>query len=82
MDTTQTTDLHVSRYDYGDQWVVAVDLGELGVPDDDVTVELVGGGATVAIDTRAVSTQFDIDLPADEAGYTLHNGVLVVDGSR
>ncbi|WP_254538068.1 DUF7127 family protein [Halomarina litorea] len=82
MDTTQTNDPHVTRHDYGDRWVVAVDLAPLGVEDADVTVDVVGDGAVVAVDTPAVRTQFDLDLPTDEADHSMNNGVLVVEGSR
>ncbi len=79
--SNETSDLHVSRYDYGDRWVVAVDVGAEGI-DDAVTVELVEGGAIVAVDTPAVRTQFDLDLPGDATDHAVNNGVLVVEGTN
>ena len=79
--TNETNDLHVSRYEYDDRWIVAVDVGTLSV-DDGVTVELVDSEAVVAVDTPALRTEFDLELPDNDAEYALNNGILVIEGER
>jgi hypothetical protein len=77
----ESSDLHVSRYDYGDRWVVAVDVGDAGI-DEGVVVDLVGEEAVVAVDVGGLKTEFDLDLPDGDAEYELRNGVLVIEGTR
>ena len=78
MDTTQDApELHVSRTKYDDGWSVAVDLHPAA--DEDVTVDVVGDTAIVALDTPAHGTEFDIPLPDTDGTASLQNGVLVVE---
>lgn len=80
MHTTQdTTDLPVSRSETESGWQVALDLHPLA--DDEVTVELLGDTAVVAVDTPVIKTEYDIDLPSADATATLHNGVLVIEAA-
>jgi hypothetical protein len=67
------------RYEYDDEWVVAVDLD---VADDAVDVDVVGRTAIVVVETgeRVVETEFE--LPAPAAKIDVNNGVLVVTGDR
>jgi len=80
MDTLQTqSELHVSRTEHDDGWTVAADLHPLA--DDEVTVELIGDTAVVAVDTARLRTEFDIGLPDARGSATIRNGVLVVERS-
>jgi len=80
MDSThETAELHVSRSEYDDGWTVAVDLQP--VDDDDITVEILGETAIVAVDTPTVRTEFDVSLPDTGGNASLQNGVLVVEQS-
>ncbi len=78
MDTKQQApELHVARASHADGWTVTADLHPL--TDEDVTVEVVGATAIVAVDTPMLRTEFDVDLPESGGHVTLHNGVLTVE---
>lgn len=64
------------RYEYEDRWVVAADLG---VDDDDVSVDTVGSTAIVVVDHGDDVSEAELDLPdtADSASVT--NGVLTIE---
>lgn len=73
----QAAELHVARADNADGWMVTVDLHPL--TDEDVTVEVLGATAVVAVDTPMLRTEFDVDLPASGGHTSLHNGVLTIE---
>jgi hypothetical protein len=78
MDTKQQSpELHVTRTDHADGWTVTVDLHPL--TDEDVTVEVLGDTAVVAVDTPTVRTEFDVPLPESGGHTSLHNGVLTIE---
>ena len=78
MDTKQQApELHVTRADHADGWTVTVDLHPL--TDEDVTVEVLGDTAVVAVDTPIHRTEFDIPLPASGGQTSLRNGVLTIE---
>lgn len=64
------------RYDYDDGVTLVADLG---VPDDSVTIDLVGGTAIVVVDGAGGSRQHEIDLPHGDAEAFMHNGVLTIE---
>lgn len=68
----------VRRYEYEDEWVVAVDLG---VGDDEVDVDVVGTTAIVVSD-GARPTETEFELPASAANVDVQNGVLTVRGEQ
>lgn len=81
MDTkTQSPELHVTRSESSGRWTVAADLEPLHVADEDVTVEIVGDEAIVAVDAPGRRTEFDVELPGAHAEQSLRNGVLVIEG--
>ncbi|MFC6725440.1 Hsp20/alpha crystallin family protein [Halobium palmae] len=67
------------RYDYGDRWVVA---GDLGVADDGVDVDVVGATAIVVVDTDRGVSEAEFDLPGTGAEVLMRNGVLTITGQR
>jgi hypothetical protein len=78
MDTKQQApELHVARSDHADGWTVTVDLHPL--TDEDVTVELLGDTAIVAVDTPMLRTEFDVSLPEPGGHTSLRNGVLTIE---
>ncbi|WP_254271983.1 Hsp20/alpha crystallin family protein [Haloarcula marina] len=78
--TTEQSELHVSQSEHEDGWTVAADLRP--VDDDEVTVELVGATAIVAVDAPPLRTEFDLELPDADATASLNNGVLVVESDE
>ena len=66
----------VRRYDYDDEWVIAADVG---VGDDRLRVDVVGGTAIVLVDEE---TAMEFDLPGSVESVDTNNGVLVVRGSQ
>jgi len=72
------TDLHVARYEYESGWVVAVDLLELAIDTESVTVDYLEEEAVIGIDTPTLKTEIDLTLPEQEAEHRFNNGVLVV----
>lgn len=79
---TDRSPLHVSHTDHDDGWTVAVDLTELGVTDEHVTVEVIGTDAVIAVDGPRIRTEFDVELPAAGRVQTLTNGVLTITPAR
>jgi hypothetical protein len=66
----------VRRYDYDDEWVIAADVG---VGDDRLRVDVVGGTAIVLVDEE---TAMEFDLPGSAESVDTNNGVLVVRGTQ
>ena len=66
----------VRRYDYDDVWVIAADVG---VGDDRLRVDVVGGTAIVLVDEE---TAMEFDLPGSAESVDTNNGVLVVRGTQ
>ncbi|RCU48223.1 Hsp20/alpha crystallin family protein [Haloplanus salinus] len=66
----------VRRYDYDDEWVIAADVG---VGDDRLRVDVVGGTAIVLVDEE---TTMEFDLPGSAESVDTNNGVLVVRGTQ
>ncbi|MFC6989507.1 Hsp20/alpha crystallin family protein [Haloplanus sp. GCM10025708] len=65
----------VRRYDYDDGWVVAADLG---VPDDQVDVDVVGTTAIVVVNAGGGEAEFEFELPGTAENVDTNNGVLVI----
>jgi hypothetical protein len=65
----------IRRYEYDDQWVVAADLG---VPEEVVDVDIVGGTAILVIDHGDRITETEFELPGDEGTVEMRNGVLTI----
>lgn len=69
-------DVVAEQYDYGEETIVAVDLGPMA---DDASVEVVDGTAIVVLETADGPHQREIELPDDTARPTINNGVLTVE---
>jgi HSP20 family molecular chaperone IbpA len=67
------------RYEYDDGWTVAADLG---VNDETVTVDTVGGTAIVVVEGPDGPVESEFDLPGTAADAAVNNGVLTVEGER
>jgi acyl-coenzyme A synthetase/AMP-(fatty) acid ligase len=67
----------VRRYDYGDGWAVAADLG---VADEAVDVDVVGRTAIVVVDAGGRVSETEFDLPGDAERVGVKNGVLSIHG--
>lgn len=67
----------VRRYEYENEWVVAVDLG---VADDAVDVDVVGTTAIVVVDDDARQFETEFELPGSAARVDVQNGVLTIRG--
>ena len=67
------------RYEYGDEWVVAADLG---VDDETVTVDTVGETAIVVVEGPDGPVESEFELPGTAADAAVTNGVLTVEGER
>ncbi|WP_096394534.1 Hsp20/alpha crystallin family protein [Halorubrum trapanicum] len=67
------------RYEYDDEWVVAADLG---VDDETVTVDTVGGTAIVVVEGPDGPVESEFELPGAAADAAVNNGVLTVEGER
>lgn len=50
MDSDTAHELHVSRYTYDQEWIVAVDLGMFDVSDEAVTIDVVNETAIIVAD--------------------------------
>ena len=81
MKLTQSTggDALFRRYDYGDRWVVAADVG---VDDERIHVDTVGDTAIVVIETDEESTESEFELPGSADSVSVTNGVLTIEGER
>jgi len=66
----------VRRYDYEDEWVIAVDLG---IGDDHLDVDVVGETAIVLVDEE---TEVEFELPGTAESVDTNNGVLSVRGTQ
>lgn len=64
------------RYEYADTTVLAFDLG---VPEDAVSVDVVGETAILTIETATGSRTEEIDLPTGDAGVFMSNGILTIE---
>jgi HSP20 family molecular chaperone IbpA len=67
------------RYEYDDEWVVAADLG---VDDDEVSVDIVGETAIVVVEGPGEPVESEFGLPGTGGSATVNNGVLTVEGKR
>ena len=67
------------QYEYEGQWVVAVDLG---VDDEDVSVDTVGDTAIVVIAGEGEPVESEFDLPGTAESAAVTNGVVTVEGQR
>lgn len=67
----------VRRYDYGDSWAVAA---ELGVADETVDVDVVGRTAIVVVEADGRVSETEFDLPGDAERVDVNNGVLTIYG--
>jgi HSP20 family molecular chaperone IbpA len=65
----------VRRYDYGNEWVIAADVG---VGDDQIDVDIVDETAIVVVDGE---TAAELDLPGSVERVETNNGVLEVRGA-
>lgn len=64
------------RYEYEDRWVVAADLG---VDEDDVSVDTVGSTAIVVVDHGDDVSEAELDLPDTADAASVTNGVLTIE---
>lgn len=69
----------VRRYENGDGWTVAADLGAAA---GTVDVDVVDRTAIVVIETGDGVHETEIDLPSAAESVEVNNGVLVVEGSH
>jgi acyl-coenzyme A synthetase/AMP-(fatty) acid ligase len=67
----------VRRYDYGDGWAVAADLG---VADDAVDVDIVGQTAIVVVESGGRVSETEFELPGEAERVDVNNGVLTISG--
>ena len=67
------------RYEYEDEWVVAA---EIGVADEDVSVDVVGTTAIVVAEIDGKQRETEFELPGEDAEVSVNNGVLTVRGDR
>jgi HSP20 family molecular chaperone IbpA len=65
----------VRRYEYDDSWVIVADVG---VADEDVSVDVVGRTAIVVAETGDRVTETEFELPGEDASVGLKNGVLTI----
>ena len=63
------------RYEYDDSYVIAADLG---VPDDDVDIDVVGETAIVVIETDNEVSEAEFGLPSSGGDAAVNNGVLTI----
>ena len=68
-------DRFVRRYEYDDNWLLAVDLP---VGDEQVDVDVVGSTAILVIDHGDRLSEAEFDLPGSEATFETNNGVLTI----
>ena len=64
------------RYEYEDRWVVAADLG---VDEDDVSVDTVGSTAIVVVDHGDDVSEAELGLPDTADATSVTNGVLTIE---
>lgn len=69
-------DVFARRYDYGDEAVLAADLGAGA---GDATVDVVDDTAIVVIETPEGERQEEFELPEGEARAFIRNGVLTIE---
>lgn len=81
MRLTQSTggDALFRRYDYGNEWVVAADVG---VDDERVHADTVGDTAIVVIETDEEPVESEFELPGSADSVSVRNGVLTIEGER
>lgn len=63
------------RYEYGDSYVIAADLG---MSEENVDVDIVGETAIVVIDTDGQVRETEFELPGPNGAVEVNNGVLTV----
>ncbi|MDS0299279.1 Hsp20/alpha crystallin family protein [Halogeometricum sp. S1BR25-6] len=63
------------RYEYENEWVVAVDTGAFG---DDVSVDVVGTTAIVVAESGDTITETEFELPGEDVAVATNNGVLTI----
>lgn len=71
-------DRFARRYEYGEDTVIAVDLG---VGAADASVDIVDGTAIVVIETEEGERQEEFDLPDEDARAFMRNGILTIEVS-
>jgi len=64
------------QYEYEDAVVIVADLG---VEDEDVTVDLLDGTAIVVFEHEGREHLHEIELPAGDSQAFMHNGVLTIE---
>jgi hypothetical protein len=74
---TDRDERFIRRYQYGDDWVVAVDVG---ASDDAVDVDVVGTTAIVVVADEEGVSELEFELPGDASSVTTNNGVLTIGG--
>jgi len=74
---TDRDERFIRRYQYGDDWVVAVDVG---ASDDAVDVDVVGTTAIVVVANEEGVSELEFELPDDASSITTNNGVLTIRG--
>ena len=67
----------VRRYDYGDGWAVAA---ELGGADDAVAVDVVGRTAIVVDESDGRVSETEFELPGEAESVGVNNGILTIYG--
>ncbi|WP_129116413.1 Hsp20/alpha crystallin family protein [Halegenticoccus tardaugens] len=67
------------RYDYGDAWIVAADLG---VSEESVDVDVVGDTAIVVVEAGDRVAETEFELPGPDAEAFMKNGVLTLRGAK
>jgi hypothetical protein len=72
---TEQEDVFARRYDYGDEEVLAADLGDTG----DASVDILGDVAIVVFEDEEESRQIELQLPNSRAEAFITNGVLSIE---
>lgn len=66
---------HVRQYEYDNSYVIAADLG---VPDDDIDVDILGETAIVVIETDGEVNEAEFELPGTGGDAVVNNGILTI----
>ncbi|MFC3476960.1 DUF7127 family protein [Halobacterium litoreum] len=77
---TDETDALARRYDYDDGSVLVADLG---VGDDDASVDVVDGTVILVLERDGTTSQHELDAPEGTVAKALiNNGVVTVEVER
>jgi hypothetical protein len=82
MDSDTAHELHVSRYTYDQEWIVAVDLGMFDVSDEAVTIDVVDETAIIVTDPPDGPAEFGVALPNTTGTAQVNNRVLTITSDR